>query len=61
MASYLESDLLGALTALQRGEIRSIRAAAKLYGVPKSTLHARHSGRTPLDERHPCNARLSDD
>jgi len=38
MALYLESDLLDALSALQRGEIYSTRAAAKHYSVPKSTL-----------------------
>ena len=61
MASYLESDLLDALSAVQRGEIHSTRAAAKHYSVPKSTLQARLAGRPTLNERHPRNARLSDD
>ena len=61
MASYLESDLLDALFTIQRGEVYSIRAVAKHYTVPRSTLQARLAGRPTLNRRHPRNARLSDD
>ncbi|OJD24343.1 hypothetical protein ACJ73_04300, partial [Blastomyces percursus] len=45
-ASNQEGKLLLAIQALSQGQISSVRAAAKLYSVPQSTLVHRVSGRT---------------
>ena len=34
-----------ALTELERGNIKSVRRAAEMYGIPQSTLHDHHTGR----------------
>jgi hypothetical protein len=41
-----EGKVLLALQGLQNGQIRSIRAAAKIYDIPYSTLQARDTGRS---------------
>ena len=56
-----EERLLEAQRALLRGDIRSERAAAKIYGVSRSTLQARRQGRPPQVERHSGNTRLTTD
>ena len=42
---YQEGRLILALNAYQSGQIRSIRAAALLYNVPRVTLTDRADGR----------------
>jgi hypothetical protein len=40
-----EGNILLALQAIQKGHVKSLRAAAKLYDVSFSTLQARYTGR----------------
>jgi helix-turn-helix, Psq domain len=47
-----EGKILLALDDLQNGRIKSIRAAASLYAIPRSTLQARIDGRiSRVDKR----------
>jgi hypothetical protein len=51
-----ESRIVLALEALQNDEKLSLRAAAKLYNVPVSTLSYRRAGR-PIRRDLPANSR----
>lgn len=44
-----ESRILLALHAIQKGQIKSIRAVARLFAVPESTLRNRAHGIQPED------------
>ncbi|KAL1957115.1 hypothetical protein VTO42DRAFT_6373 [Malbranchea cinnamomea] len=57
--SIQEERLLLAIEALKKGEISSVRAAAKLYNVPHSTLNHRVKGRTARVNTPPKNRKLS--
>ncbi|EDN11036.1 conserved hypothetical protein [Histoplasma mississippiense (nom. inval.)] len=57
--SAQEGRLLLAIQALKNDQISSIRAAAKLYDVPRSTLTHRVSGRTARVDIPPKNRKLS--
>lgn len=47
-----EGNVLLTLNDIKDGRIRSLRAAAKLYEVPLTTLHTRIAGRlSRVDER----------
>jgi hypothetical protein len=51
-AASQEGKILLALSDLKEGRINSIRAAAKLYELPYTTLHARTKGRmSRVDKR----------
>ena len=47
-----EGRILLALQAVQKGQVKSLFAAAKLYDIPYSTLHDRSTGISPrVDKR----------
>jgi hypothetical protein len=48
---YNEADMLLAISAIQRGQIHSVKQAAATFNVPQSTLATRLAG-TPA--RHDC-------
>jgi hypothetical protein len=43
-AASQEGKILLALSDLKEGRVKSIRAAARLYAIPYSTLHVRANG-----------------
>ena len=45
-----ECPLLLAIRAIEKGEIRSIREAARIFNVPRSTLRVRVNGQTSRPE-----------
>ena len=44
---YNEADMLLALSALDRGQIKSVRKAASTFNVPRSTLQDQRAGLAP--------------
>jgi hypothetical protein len=50
-----------AIQALKKGEINSIRRAAIIYGVPRSTLSTRMEGTTPRHETPANSMKLTQD
>ena len=48
---YDEQAMLDAIRSVQTEEIKSVRAAAKAYGVPRSTLQLKLSGKSPLERK----------
>jgi hypothetical protein len=54
-----EGKILLALSDLKDGRIKSIRAAAKLYDLPPSTLHHRASGRISRVDKRPSGHKLT--
>ena len=54
-----EGKISLALDDIKNGRIRSIRAAAKLYDIPYTTLHARADGRLPRVEKRPSGHKLT--
>ncbi len=48
-----EGKILLALEDIKMGQIKSLRAAAKLYDIPRSTLQARAGGRISREDRGP--------
>jgi hypothetical protein len=48
-----EGKILLALNDLQNGRIKSIRAAPKLYEIPRATLRTRAQGVVSIVERRP--------
>lgn len=54
-----EGKVLLALTDLQNGRIKSIRAAAQLYGIPYRTLAARANGRAARVDKRPSGHKLT--
>jgi hypothetical protein len=55
-----EGRLLLAMNALKKGQITSMREAARVYCVPRSTLHARMQGRAHHSYKRPKNTKLSE-
>jgi hypothetical protein len=55
-----EGKILLALSDLQEGRVRSIRAAAKLYAIPRSTLQARADGRLSRVDIQPNGRKLTE-
>jgi hypothetical protein len=54
-----EGRVLLALDDIKNGRIKSIRAAAKLYSIPRSTLHARAHGRSSHVDKRPSGHKLT--
>jgi hypothetical protein len=54
-----EGKVLLALDDIKNGRIKSIRAAAKLYEIPLSTLHTRAHGQIPRAEKRPTGHKLT--
>ena len=54
-----EGKILLALLDLESGRIESLRAAAKLYEFPRSTLQARAGGRISREDRRPNGYKLT--
>jgi hypothetical protein len=54
-----EGKIILALDDLDNGRITSIRAAAKLYDIPRSTLHARAQGRSSHVDKRPSGHKLT--
>ncbi|OOQ87818.1 hypothetical protein PEBR_16629 [Penicillium brasilianum] len=54
-----EGKILLALSDLQEGRIQSIRAAATLYAIPRSTLQARSDGRLSRVDIPPNGRKLT--
>jgi hypothetical protein len=54
-----EGKILLALSDLQEGRIQSIRAAAKLYDIPRSTLQDRADGRLSRVDKPPNGRKLT--
>jgi hypothetical protein len=46
MASEREDAITDAISAIRDGQVRSVRAAARAYGVPQATLQDRLHGAT---------------
>ncbi|CEO58658.1 hypothetical protein PMG11_03366 [Penicillium brasilianum] len=55
-----EGKILLALSDLENGRINSLRAAAKLYAIPRSTLQARADGRLSRVDIHPNRRKLTE-
>ena len=55
----LESKILLALSDLQNDRVKSIRAAATLYTIPRSTLQARVDGRISRVDSRPIGHKLT--
>jgi hypothetical protein len=54
-----EGNILLALSDIKDGRIKSLRAAAKLYKVPLSTLHTRAHGQIPRVDKRPSGHKLT--
>jgi hypothetical protein len=54
-----EGKILLALSDLQEGRVSSIRAAAKLYDIPRTTLQHRASGQASRDDTRPSGHKLT--
>jgi hypothetical protein len=54
-----EGKILLALNDIQNGRIKSIRAAAQLYNIPRSTLQTRTQGVVSIAERRPSSYKLT--
>jgi hypothetical protein len=54
-----EGKILLALDDIQNGRIKSLRAAAKLYEIPFSTLQARADGRISRVDKRPTGHKLT--
>jgi predicted HTH domain antitoxin len=55
-----EGRILCAIQALEKQEKLSIRRAAEIYDIPKSTLHARLAGRTNRVEKRANSTKLTE-
>ena len=53
-----ESKILLALSDLKKDRIQSLRAAARLYKIPESTLHTRTSDIQSCVDQHPNRHKL---
>ena len=56
---YNEADMLLALSALDRGQIKSVRKAASTFNVPRSTLQDRRAGLAPQRDCQPKSKKLT--
>ena len=54
-----EGKILLALSDIESGRIESLRAAARLYEIPRSTLQARVCGRISREDRRPSGHKLT--
>ena len=54
--AYNEGQLLLAKSAIERGQIQSVKAAARIYGVPENTLRRRIAG-TPARRDTTANSK----
>ena len=54
-----EGKILLALSDIKDSRVKSIRAAAKLYEIPHSTLHTRVCGVVSINERRNPNQKLT--
>jgi hypothetical protein len=54
-----EGKILLALDDLKNGRVKSLRAAAKLYEIPLTTLHARTDGRISRVDKRPSGHKLT--
>ena len=54
-----EGRILLALSDIKSDRVKSIRAAAKLYDIPITTLHARAHGRPPRVDSRPNGHKLT--
>jgi hypothetical protein len=59
MSSNIEGRIALAIYALGSGQCKSIRAAAKAYDVPRSTLQERYHGIRPQRETRPAACKLT--
>ena len=48
---YDEQAMLDAIRSVQTQEIKSVRAAAMAYGVPRYTMQLKLSGKSPLERK----------
>jgi hypothetical protein len=58
-SAYQEGRILLAIQAIKQGQIQKIRAAAKVYDVPYTTLYHRINGMTPRRDSTPNSCKLS--
>lgn len=58
-ASNDEGRIQLAINALNKGQISSVREAARIFGVPRSTLRGRQQGRLHRPEKRGLNTKLS--
>jgi hypothetical protein len=54
-----EGKALLALDDIKHGCVKSLRAAAKLYNIPLTTLHARTKGRISRVDKRPSGHKLT--
>jgi hypothetical protein len=54
-----EGKILLALDDIKNGRIKSLRAAAKLYDIPLTTLHSRLHGQTSREDIRPPSHKLT--
>ena len=54
-----EGSILLAISAIKSGAIGTLNAAAKMYGVSKTTLHRRLQGAPSREDYKPKNMKLS--
>jgi hypothetical protein len=54
-----EGKALLALDNIKHDRVKSLRAAAKLYNIPLTTLHARTKGRISRVNKHPSGHKLT--
>ena len=59
MPSNAEGRIALAIQALYLGQCKTIRAAAKAYDVPRSTLQTRYYGVRPQSETRPAACKLT--
>ena len=59
MASNKEGRILLAMQAIDKGQIRSVRAAASIYNIPPETLRRRIKGQPSRRDSTPNSRRLS--
>jgi hypothetical protein len=58
-AASQEGKILLALSDLKEGRVKSIRAAARLYAIPYSTLHVRANGQVSRVDSRPTGHKLT--
>jgi hypothetical protein len=54
-----EGKIILALNDLENGRVKTLRAAAKLYEIPLTTLHARTDGRISRVDKRPSGHKLT--
>ena len=58
-STYNEANIVLAIQALDRGQIKSVRQAASTFHVPRSTLQTRRAGALPQRDFQPKSKKLN--